>query len=464
MSGKHNSNDLAQGLKQRHVTMLSIAGVIGAGLFVGSGHAIAAAGPAVLLAYAAAGTLVVLVMRMLGEMAVASPDTGSFSTYADRAIGHWAGFTIGWLYWWFWVLVIPLEANAAATILHAWFPDVAIWVFTLVITLLLTATNLFSVKNYGEIEFWFALLKVVAIIGFIILGLAAIFGFMPNSQVSGVSHLFDTQGFMPNGLGAVLGAMLTTMFSFMGTEIVTIAAAESKDPGKQISKATNSVIWRIALFYLVSIFIVVALVPWNAGSLAEVGSYQTVLQLMGVPHAKLIVDIVVLIAVTSCLNSALYTSSRMLFSLSKRGDAPAVAQRTNASGTPHWAVLLSTAAAFLAVFANYVAPAQVFEFLLASSGAIALLVYLVIAVSQLRMRRQRMARGEQIAFRMWAFPVLTWATIFFIIGVLTLMLVRPDHRAEVIATGLLSIAVVAAGLLVARKRKAEQGARLVMDN
>ena len=464
MSGTHNSNDLAQGLKQRHVTMLSIAGVIGAGLFVGSGHAIAAAGPAVLLAYAAAGTLVVLVMRMLGEMAVASPDTGSFSTYADRAIGHWAGFTIGWLYWWFWVLVIPLEANAAATILHAWFPGVAIWVFTLVITLLLTATNLFSVKNYGEFEFWFALLKVVAIIGFIILGLAAIFGFMPNSQVSGVSHLFDTQGFMPNGLGAVLGAMLTTMFSFMGTEIVTIAAAESKNPGKQISKATNSVIWRIFLFYLVSIFIVVALVPWNAGELAEVGSYQTVLQLMGVPHAKLIVDIVVLIAVTSCLNSALYTSSRMLFSLSKRGDAPAMAQRTTSSGTPHYAVLLSTAAAFLTVFANYVAPAQVFEFLLASSGAIALLVYLVIAVSQLRMRRQRMARGEQIDFKMWAFPVLTWATIFFIVGVLTLMLIRPDHRAEVISTALLSIGVVAAGLLVARKRKAEKGGALALDN
>ncbi|TDF79999.1 GABA permease [Pseudomonas sp. H9] len=464
MSGTHNSNDLAQGLKQRHVTMLSIAGVIGAGLFVGSGHAIAAAGPAVLLAYAAAGTLVVLVMRMLGEMAVASPDTGSFSTYADKAIGHWAGFTIGWLYWWFWVLVIPLEANAAATILHAWFPEVGIWVFTLVITLLLTATNLFSVKNYGEFEFWFALLKVVAIIGFIVLGVAAVFGFLPNSQVSGVSHLFDTQGFMPNGLGAVLAAMLTTMFSFMGTEIVTIAAAESKDPGKQISRATNSVIWRIFLFYLVSIFLVVALVPWNNSDLAEVGSYQTVLNFMGIPNAKLIVDIVVLIAVTSCLNSALYTSSRMLFSLSKRGDAPAVAQRTTSSGTPYVAVVLSTAAAFLTVIANYVAPAAVFEFLLASSGAIALLVYLVIAVSQLRMRRQRMARGEKIAFKMWLFPGLTWATIAFIVAILTVMLIRPDHRIEIVATGLLSIAVVAAGLLVARKRKAEAAGRVVLES
>ena len=464
MSGTHNSNDLAQGLKQRHVTMLSIAGVIGAGLFVGSGHAIAEAGPAVLLAYAAAGTLVVLVMRMLAEMAIASPDTGSFSTYADKAIGHWAGFTIGWLYWWFWVLVIPLEANAAATILHAWFPDVGIWVFTLVITLLLTATNLFSVKNYGEFEFWFALLKVVAIIGFIVLGVAAIFGLLPNSQVSGVSHLFDTQGFMPNGMGAVLAAMLTTMFSFMGTEIVTIAAAESKDPGKQITTATNSLIWRIFMFYLVSIFVVVALVPWNHSELAEVGSYQTVLNLMGIPNAKLIVDIVVLIAVTSCLNSALYTSSRMLFSLSKRGDAPAVAQRTTSSGTPYCAVVLSTAAAFLTVIANYLAPAQVFEFLLASSGAIALLVYLVIAVSQLRMRRQRMARGEKIAFKMWLFPGLTWATIVFIVGILTVMLIRPDHRIEIVATGLLSIAVVAAGLLVARKRKAEAAGRVVLNN
>ncbi|MCS3415798.1 GABA permease [Pseudomonas yamanorum] len=463
MSSTQSSNDLEQGLKPRHVTMLSIAGVIGAGLFVGSGHAIAAAGPAVLLAYAAAGTLVVLVMRMLAEMAVASPDTGSFSTYADRAIGHWAGFTIGWLYWWFWVLVIPLEANAAATILHAWFPSVAIWAFTLIITLLLTATNLFSVKNYGEFEFWFALIKVVAIIGFVILGILAIFGFLPGSQVSGVSHLFDTQGFLPNGMGAVLAAILTTMFSFMGTEIVTIAAAESKNPGQQISKATNSVIWRIGLFYLVSIFIVVALVPWNDPALAAVGSYQTVLERMGIPNAKLIVDLVVLVAVTSCLNSALYTASRMMFSLGRRGDAPAVSKITNKSGTPYWAVLLSTGAAFLAVFANYVAPAAVFEFLLASSGAIALLVYLVIAVSQLRMRQKRTEAGEKIAFKMWLFPGLTYAVIVFIVGVLTIMLFQEAHRVEIMATGILSLLVVAAGLMVSRRRKGRKVGAAVLN-
>jgi GABA permease len=357
------------------------------------------------------------------------------------------------------VLVIPLEANAAATSLHAWFPDIGIWVFTLVITLLLTATNLFSVKNYGEFEFWFALIKVLAIIGFVVLGVAAIFGLLPNSQVSGVSHLFDTQGFLPNGMGAVLAAMLTTMFSFMGTEIVTIAAAESKNPEKQITKATNSVIWRICLFYLVSIFIVVALVPWNDSRLAEVGSYQTVLDMMGIPNAKLIVDLVV----TSCLNSALYTASRMLYSLGKRGDAPAVATRTSKSGTPYWAVILSTAAAFLTVFANYVAPAAVFEFLLASSGAIALLVYLVIAVSQLRMRQKSIAAGEQLSFRMWLFPYLTWLVIVFIVGVLGIMLVQEAHRVEILATGLLSILVIATGILIGRRRKAERVGKVVLS-
>ena len=361
------------------------------------------------------------------------------------------------------MLVIPLEAVAAGTILHAWFPGTAIWVFTLVITMLLTVTNLFSVKNYGEFEFWFALIKVLAIVGFIVLGALAIFGVLPTSQVSGVSHLVDTIGFMPNGMGAVLAAMLTTMFSFMGTEIVTIAAAESKEPSKQITKATNSVIWRIGLFYLVSIFIVVSLVPWNDPSLPSLGSYQTALVSMGIPNAKLIVDIVVLIAVTSCLNSALYTASRMLFSLSKRGDAPAVAKRTNSSGTPYWAVMMSTGAAFVAVFANYVAPSAVFEFLLASSGAIALLVYLVIAISQLRMRKKRVANGEKIDFKMWLFPGLTWAVIVFIVAILTLMLFQPEHQAEIMATGLLSILVVLAGLVVARRRRIEKAGATVLN-
>ncbi|WP_089341605.1 GABA permease [Burkholderia singularis] len=443
----NSGTGLGTGLKQRHVTMLSIAGVIGAGLFVGSGHAIAEAGPAALIAYAIAGLLVVLVMRMLGEMAVAQPDSGSFSTYADRAIGHWAGFTIGWLYWWFWVLVIPIEATAAATILNAWFPGVATWVFALGITSVLTLTNLFSVKHYGEFEFWFALIKVVAIVVFLVIGGAAIVGVLPGSNVSGAARLFNAGGFMPNGIGTVLAAMLTTMFSFLGTEIVTIAAAESEHPERQIVRATNSVIWRISLFYLGSIFVVAALVPWNDPLLPAHGSYQRAMELIGVPHAKGIIDVIVLVSVASCLNSALYTASRMIFSLSTRGDAPASLSRTDTTGTPRAAVLASTAFGFLTVIANYAMPEQVFSFLLATSGAIALLVYLVIAVSQLRMRAVLDANGVRPPLRMWCFPWLTWAVILFICGVLVTMLLREDHRMEVTATAVLAAIVVAASRL-----------------
>ena len=451
---KSNDASLAPGLKSRHVTMLSIAGVIGAGLFVGSGHAIAAAGPSVLLAYLIAGTLVVLVMRMLGEMAVASPDTGSFSTYADRSIGRWAGFTIGWLYWWFWVLVIPLEAIAAAAILNAWFPAVDTWIFALAVTFLLTVTNLFSVARYGEFEFWFALLKVIAIIAFIALGAFAMAGGLPDREVSGLSNLMASfGGFFPNGYAAVIGALLTTMFSFMGTEIVTIAAAESKDPAKQITRATNSVIWRIALFYLVSIFIVISIVPWNDPLLTQVGSYQRALELLNIPHAKLIVDLVVLVAVASCLNSAIYTSSRMVFSLAKRGDAPAVLKRTNEAHVPRAAVLASTAVGFLTTIANYFAPGEVFSFLLATSGAVALLVYLVIAIAQLRMRKQLLASGKPIEFRMWLYPWLTWAVIIFIVVALGIMLTMPAHQSEVMATGLLTVLIVCIGLLNARRKR-----------
>lgn len=449
-----SSSNLAPGLKQRHVTMLSIAGAIGAGLFIGSGHAIAAAGPAAILAYIFSGTLVVLVMRMLGEMAVASPDTGSFSTYAERAMGRSAGFTIGWLYWWFWVLVIPIEAIAAAAILHAWFPAIQTWEFAIAVTGLLTLTNLFSVARYGEFEFWFAMLKVIAVLGFIALGALALAGALPDTTVSGVVQLSrEFGGFMPHGMTAVIGAMLTTVFSFMGTEIVTIAAAESHNPAKQITRATNSVVWRMGIFYIVSVFLIISIVPWNDPMLMAVGSYQRALELMNIPHAKMIVDIVVLIAVASCLNSAIYTASRMVYSLSKRGDGPQVLQKTSGSGVPYVAVLASTAVGFLTTALNYFAPDEVFSFLLASSGAVALLVYLVIAVSQLVLRKKMNASGQPIVFKMWLFPWLSYLVIACILSILVVMLILPEHRMEVVATGALTVSIICIGaILNGRKR------------
>ncbi|MGG5260165.1 amino acid permease [Phycicoccus avicenniae] len=443
-----DQSSLGTSLKPRHITMISIAGVIGAGLFVGSATAIEQAGPAVLLSYLMAGTLVVLVMRMLGEMATANPDTGSFSVYSQRALGRWAGFSVGWLYWWFWVLVIPVEATAAADILSR-LVGLDQWVWALLVTLLLTGTNLVSVGNYGEFEFWFALVKVVAIIAFIALGVLAILGVLPSSQVSGVSKLWEPDGFFAGGGGAVVAAMLTTMFSFMGTEIVTIAAAESPDPAKGITKAVNSVIWRIVIFYLGSIAVIVSLVPYDR---LDDGSYQTVLQAMGIPGAPLIMDIVVLTAVASCLNSALYTASRMVFSLADRGDAPRVVRRVNAQGVPYVAILASMVLGFLAVVGNYVLPGKIFGYLLATSGAVALFVYLAIAVSQLVLGRRMRAEGERPPVRMWLFPGLTMVVIGFIVVVIGLMAFDPDQQ-QAIALSVASAAVIVA-LGVYRQRRA----------
>ena len=440
-------NGLGTSLKSRHITMISIAGVIGAGLFVGSANAIAEAGPAVLISYFLAGLLVVLVMRMLGEMATANPDTGSFSVYSDRALGRWAGFTVGWLYWWFWVLVIPVEATAAAAILTDLVGG-AQWIWALAVTLLLTITNLVSVGNYGEFEFWFALIKVVAIVAFIGVGVAAILGVIPDSQVSGIHHLWEPDGFMPNGFGAVIAGLLITMFSFMGTEIVTIAAAESKNPAKGIGRAVNSVIWRISLFYLGSIFVVVALMPYD--QLTD-GSYQSVLQAIGIPGSKLIMDLVILTAVASCLNSALYTASRMLFSLGERRDAPQAVRRVAGNGAPWLAVLASMVVGFLAVAGNYLLPEKIFGYLLATSGAVALFVYLAIASSQFVLGRRMRADGERAPVAMWLFPYLTVVTIVGIVAILVLMAFDPDQQQAIGLSALSAVVIIVAGLVVQRR-------------
>lgn len=443
-------NRLGHGLKSRQVTMISIGGVIGAGLFVGSSNAIATAGPAVLLAYLLAAIIVVLVMQMLGEMATARPDTGSFSSYADQAMGRWAGFSIGWLYWWFYVLVISIEAIVAGNILAPWL-GVAPWVAALGITLALTLCNCLSVGNFGELEYWLALFKVVSIVGFIVLGVLAIFGLLPGSSTSGVQHLYADGGFMPKGPVSVVAAMLTAMFSFQGSEIVTIAAAETKEPRANIRKAIRAVVWRLGLFYLGSMLVVVCLVPWNAPGLAQ-GSYQSVLAAMNIPYAPQIMSVVVLVAVSSCLNSAIYTASRMAYSLACRGDAPRAWGRTNRRGVPLGAVLSTAGVALLALGANYLLPKEVFDFLLASSGAIALLMYLVIAITQLCMRRKLRASGEPLAVEMWAFPWLTLATIALIVGILAIMSVFPGHRGELLTTLGLSAVLVGIGLYLQKRQ------------
>ncbi|GGO80950.1 amino acid permease [Wenjunlia tyrosinilytica] len=451
---------LKAGLKNRHLSMIAIGGVIGAGLFVGSGAGIKAAGPGILISYALAGVLVVLVMRMLGEMAAANPTSGSFSAYADRALGRWAGFTIGWLYWFFWVVVLAVEATAGAAILTDWIPAVPQWAFALIVMALLTATNLSSVGSYGEFEFWFAGIKVVAIAAFIVIGGLAVFGVLPGTDAVGTSNLLDHGGFLPNGFGAVLSGMLLVVFAFMGSEIVTLAAGESEDPEKAVSKATNSVIWRIGVFYLGSILLVVTLLPWDSSAVLK-SPYVAVLDTVGIPHAGQVMDVIVLTAVLSCLNSGLYTASRMAFSLGQRGDAPRAFAKVNSRGVPAVAILSSVVFGFIAVIFNYTSPDKVFSFLLNSSGAVALFVWLVICLSQLRMRRIiERETPERLTVKMWLFPYLTWATIGMIAFVIGYMFTDADGRKQMILSVLVGALVLAVALV---KQRRDAAAKLSSD-
>ncbi|OKK07851.1 amino acid transporter [Streptomyces sp. CB03234] len=450
------SDGLKAGLKNRHLSMIAIGGVIGAGLFVGSSGGIAKAGPAILISYALVGAMVVFVMRMLGEMAAASPNSGSFSAYADRALGRWAGFSIGWLYWFFWVVVLAVEATAGAVILESWIPAVPQWAWALIVMVVLTATNLVSVSSYGEFEFWFAGIKVVAIGAFVVVGLLAVFGFLPGSDNpgAGFAHLTDSGGFFPNGAGAILTGVLMVVFSFMGSEIVTLAAGESEDPRRAVTKATNSVIWRIAVFYLGSVFVVLTLLPWNDESIVEKGSYVAALDSIGIAHAGQIMNVIVLTAVLSCLNSGLYTASRMAFSLGERGDAPKAFAKVNAKGVPTAAILGSVVFGFGAVWANYAYKDTVFDFLLSSSGAVALFVWLVICFTQLRMRGILLREApEKLTVRMWLFPYLTWATAAMITFVLAYMVYDKDNREVVLSSVAVAVIVVTIGVVLDRARK-----------
>ncbi|MGW0764221.1 amino acid permease [Streptomyces sp. NPDC002676] len=457
---------LQAGLKNRHLSMIAIGGVIGAGLFVGSSSGIAKAGPGILLSYALVGTLVVLVMRMLGEMSAANPTSGSFSAHADRALGRWAGFSIGWLYWFFWVVVLAVEATAGAKILEGWIPAVPQWGWALIVMAVLTATNLVSVGSYGEFEFWFAGIKVVAIGAFIVVGLLAIFGVLPGVHADQASfgNLANHGGFLPHGPGSILTGVLLVVFSFMGSEIATLAAGESENPQQAVTKSTNSIIWRIGVFYLGSILVVVSLVPWNDPSIAKDGSYVAALNSLGIPHAGEIMNFIVLTSVLSCLNSGLYTASRMAFSLGHRGDAPKAFARTTSRGVPTAAIMASVVFGFVAVFFNYAYPDTVFLFLVNSSGAVALFVWLAICFSQLRMRKilQREA-PEKLVVKMWLYPYLTWATAFFIIGVLGYMLTDTEGESSGRTTVLLSVGVAAVVLLIAVVKQKLDSRRAIGD-
>ncbi|MBV8783072.1 MAG: amino acid permease [Gammaproteobacteria bacterium] len=450
--GEQRMPELSRSLQPRHITMISIGGMIGAGLFVSSSAAIAATGPAIVLSYLLTGTLVLLVMRMLGEMAMSLPNVRSFTEFARAGLGSWGGFVAGWLYWYFWMIVVPVEAIAGANILHAWFglPPLALG---LVLMGVMTAVNLMSARSYGEFEFWFASIKVAAIIVFIALALAFACGFTSPHGAT-FANLSAFGGFAPKGWVAVLAGAVTVYFSLTGAEITTIAAAESKEPARAVARMSSTVIVRILTFYVGSVLLIVSVVPWINVRVGE-SPFTLALTTMQFRWASLAMSVIILTAVLSCLNSAFYVCSRVLFVLAEHGDAPQWLVQLNERRVPTRSVWMGSLAGVLGIIAATVSTQTVFAFLVNASGALMVFIYMMITVAHIRLRRAREAAGEPPpALSMWLFPWASYAALIGMAAVLVGMALTPAMAPDLRASILSLLLAIGAFWLVNTRRRA----------
>ena len=448
------AQELSRTLRPRHVTMISIGGIIGAGLFVGSSAAIAATGPAIVLSYLLTGILILLVMRMLGEMAVALPNVRAFTEFARTGLGSWAGFVAGWLYWYFWIITVAVEAIAGANILHSWMQMVPTWLLGLALMAVMTGVNLLSARSYGEFEFWFSSVKVSAIIVFIALAAAYAFGWTSH-QGPTFANLTSHGGFMPKGILTVLAGAVTVFFALTGAEITTVAAAESQEPSRAVAKMSASVIVRILTFYVFSIFLILCVVPWDSIQVGK-SPFTLALTTMNFSWASNAMSVIILTAVLSCLNSAFYVCSRVLFLLAEHADAPQWLVQLNHRRVPTRSVWIGSVAGVVGVLAATFAQQTVFAFLVNASGALMVFVYIMVAVAQIRLRRERERAGAPApALRMWLFPWASYAAIVGMLAILIAMALTPA-QAKDLYFSLVTLVFACAAYLVVRGRRARR--------
>jgi GABA permease len=449
--------ELSRSLRPRHITMISIGGIIGAGLFVGSSTSIAVTGPAIVISYLITGTLVLFVMRMLGEMALTRPEVRSFSEFARAGLGNWAGFVAGWLYWYFWIIVVPVEAIAGANILHEWLALPA-WVLGLLLMGVMTGVNLMSARSYGEFEFWFASIKVAAIVVFIALAASFVLGFT-HAASPAFDNLTAHGGFVPKGWVAVLAGAVTVYFSLTGAEITTIAAAESEEPARAVAKMSSSVIVRILTFYVGSVFLIVCVVPWVEVVPGQ-SPFTLALTTMHYGWARRVMEAIILTAVLSCLNSAFYVCSRVLFVLAEHRDAPQWLVQTNARHVPTRSVWMGTLAGVLGILAAITSPKAVFAFLQNASGALMVFTYMIVALAHFRLRRAREARGAPApAVSMWLFPWTSYAAIGGMAAVVIAMAFTPGDLSHELWWSVVSLAVAFVAFFAVDWRRKARGVR-----
>ncbi|WP_371481322.1 amino acid permease [Kitasatospora sp. NBC_00315] len=376
-----------RGLGSRQIQMIAIGGAIGTGLFLGAGTAISKAGPSLILSYAVAGVVIFVIMRALGELLTYRPVSGSFAEYAREFLGPFAGYVTGWTYWLFWVVTGMAETTAAAVYVRFWAPGVPQWLSALIFLLILYAANLISVRLFGEIEFWFSMVKVTAIVGMILIGVGVLtLGFGPAGDTASVTHLWQDGGFFPKGLGATVMTLQIVMFAYLGVELVGVTAGESEDPQRTLPRAINTLPWRIGLFYIGALVIILSLVPWTEFE-PGVSPFVAAFGRVGIPAAAGIINFVVLTAALSSCNSGMYSTGRMLRDLALRGQAPGLLTRLNGSRSPAFAITASTLLMGLGVLLNYLAPGRAFQYITSVATVCGLWTWAVILVSQIRYRR-----------------------------------------------------------------------------
>lgn len=445
---------LARTLARRHVELISLGGVIGAGLFVGSSVAIAAAGPAIVISYTVAGLLLLLIMRMLGEMVIVRPDIRAFTDFVLAGLGEGPGFVIGWTYWYVWTVVVAVESIAGAVLLHAWIP-LPVWVMALFVIGIMWCVNILSPRTYGEFEFWFASIKVAAIVAFVLATVGFVFRNAhlgnPDAGLPGLQN-----GLMPHGPGAVVAGIATVFFSLTGAEVATIAAAESNVSTRVVARIAGGLIFRVALFYVLSVLLMVLILPWRE-VIPGVSPFTVTLQHMGHAWAAGGMSLVILTAVLSCLNSALYVSSRTLFALAAHHHAPNWLVTLNSRKAPARAVTFGAVVGAAAVTLATVSPNKAFAFLVNATGAIVLLVYLSVAAAYLKMRRSS-TNGVGSAWRLAPYPAIVYVTAAGVVFVLVEMALSKEMAVQLYASTVpVVIACVAYGLLRRARRQARAG-------
>lgn len=417
---------LHRGLQNRHIQFIALGGAIGTGLFLGIGPAIQMAGPAVLLGYALAGFIAFLIMRQLGEMVVEEPVSGSFAHFAYKYWGPFAGFLSGWNYWVMFILVGMAELTAAGIYMQYWFPEIPTWIWAAGFFLLINAVNLVNVRLYGESEFWFALIKVVAILAMIAFGFYILLSGKGGPKAS-IDNLWQYGGFMATGWKGLVVSMAVIMFSFGGLELIGITAAEADDPQHSIPKATNQVVYRILIFYMGSLLVLLTLYPWTQIQSSS-SPFVMIFHELDSNLVASVLNFVILVASLSVYNSGVYSNSRMLFGLSVQGNAPTFLTRVSKRGVPVNSLILSAVITSLVIVINYLVPQKAFSLLMALVVATLLLNWIMICLAHLKFKAQMRRLGRDTWFKTPFYPLSNYLCITFLGMILVLMLVMPDTR------------------------------------